>query len=418
MVDFLIALAATTTCDETHENPGMATVTRDRAETVELSLVVVDSTSSQAVHWLQLFVRPAFTAFSPFSVRMTGFTNDSIVGARHTLASAVTEIDNLVQAYFTARNRTFAFVTHGDHLLRFHLPREAKEKGVTLPQCFSSFFDIAQEAKLWTQILGLNQVVNPRLSLVALCHLVGLQHEGSTYRGIDNAVMISKLTIRLLTTNNANATISTVDDVPPGVVAPASAAMRHQPVFATPYNLATRLAEFYENESKFIYVTGLPFAASVNDIQSWLRQGNLVAAQLWMVKNQEGRPDGSGYIVFSSHADAHSAIVNLNGRAIDGRAIQTAPASEAEFESMRSLRSPFPTVQEPNPVQKLQQPEQKSTSTISFCKLCKYESLPLSSSSSSSYNPASTYHQTRRLVLSDSDLSFPKLPIENGMLQM
>ncbi|KAI8840469.1 hypothetical protein BJ741DRAFT_516541, partial [Chytriomyces cf. hyalinus JEL632] len=327
--DFLVALAATTTCDETHENPGMATVTRDRAETVELSLVVVDSVSSQAVHWLQLFVRPAFTAFSPFSVRMTGsVTNDSIVGARHTLASAITEIDNLVQAYFSVRNRTFAFVTHGDHLLRFHLPREAKEKGVALPLYFSSFFDIAQEAKLWAQSLGLNQVVNPRVSLVAL--------------GIDNAVMISKLTIRLLATNNANATISTVDDVPPGVAAPTTAALRHHRIFSTPYNLATRLAEFYENESKFIYVTGLPFAASVNDIQSWLRQGNLVAAQLWMVKNQEGRPDGSGYIVFASHSDAHSAIVNLNGRAIDGRAIQTAPASETEFELMRSLRSPFP----------------------------------------------------------------------------
>ncbi|KAJ3205285.1 hypothetical protein HDU82_005302 [Entophlyctis luteolus] len=373
------------------------------------------------LHWQQLLIRPAFTPFSAFCSRVSGFSHDQLMAAKraYSFATAIQELDIFIQTYFISQNKTFTFATHGESELRFHLVREAKEKGVMLAPYYSVFFEIGTQVRLWhegylqqqqeqqaisgyqqklvapsalsvpavaatpplqpptngnsaglpsvkkpennsagisfpatssgelpvTSVTSTAPAVSPSLplnmSLVALCHSVGIQHEGRLHCGIDSAVTIAKIAITVLAVAQG---LLAVPASPPSAYQPGSR-VREIP-FTNPTNLGTLVADFYATESKIVIIYGIPFNVTVLDVQSWLRQVNLVPTQLWMLKTGEGRPDGSGYAVFNTHSDAHLCLVNLNGRAMNGRAIQVGPATEREFELTRPLRAPFPTAQE------------------------------------------------------------------------
>ena len=57
----------------------------------------------------------------------------------------------------------------------------------------------------------------------------------------------------------------------------------------------------------------LPFTPEIcntiifSDVKNWLSAYSLVGKELWIVRNAEGRPDGSGFIVFDHHDDAVKA---------------------------------------------------------------------------------------------------------------
>ncbi|KAJ3292764.1 zinc finger domain-containing protein [Rhizoclosmatium sp. JEL0117] len=394
---YIVCLGLTTTCDESHANPAPPLVPRDRAELVELSFVVVATRAAADVvpgapmmlHWSQLFVRPLFTPWTQFGARLSGFSPDVVNAAPHSLASAIHELDTFVQTYFVNQNKSFAFVTHGEYDLRYHLQREAKEKGLVLPSYFSVFFDIASQVRLCSEGLAYTNdeyappgTANPSLqttstvapiiphnmSLVSLCHQVGIQHEGRLNCGIDNAVMLAKICIAVL---NASATWIP-SSVAHATTPPAGYLIKKEVPFTNPTNVSSLLLEFYSSESRIVYITGISYNTTVVDIQTWLRQGQLSAGQLWMLKNNEGRPEGAGYIVFNSHADAHSCFVNLNGRAMDGRAVQVGPATEKEFDLTRPFRSPFPTVHE---MQSVNTPAPDTKPGDWFCSTCQFHNF-------------------------------------------
>ncbi|KAJ3059080.1 hypothetical protein HDU98_004911, partial [Podochytrium sp. JEL0797] len=286
--DYLVCLGITTTCDESHANPAMPPlVPRDRAEIAELSFVVVATAQAkdvvplapQMLHWSQLLVRPAFTPWTPFCARVSGFPMDAVVQAKHTLASALAELDAFVQTYFVSQNRSFAFVTHGDHDLRCHLVREAKEKSIVLPAYFSRFFDIASQVRIAAEAMAYHHdefaapgtvvpastssasssvvpIIPHNMSLVALCHQVGLQHEGRLNCGIDNALMLAKITIATL---NAAATWVPMG----GVAAAAGSVVKKEVPFTVPVDLGAALAEFFRVECKVVFVTGISFNTTV-----------------------------------------------------------------------------------------------------------------------------------------------------------
>ncbi|KAJ3030532.1 UNVERIFIED_CONTAM: hypothetical protein HDU68_008675 [Siphonaria sp. JEL0065] len=370
---YLVALSLTTTSDESHANPGGFTVTVDRGEVVEVAFVVVATSGArdvvplatalpQMLHWAQLLVRPQHTPWPLFCARVSGLAPDAVAQAKHTLSSALLELDQFVQTYFVSQNKSFAFVTHGEADLRYHLVREAREKGVALPAYLSVFFDIVSQVRVCSEALTyLNDefsapgttpasstapansaavvpIIPHNMSLVSLCHQVGIQHEGRLNCGIDNALSIAKICIAVLNASQNWLPMSVVQSSIP----PPGFHVKKEVPFTHPINTAQLLLDFYSSESKIVFITCISFQTTVTDLQNWLRQGNLVASQLWMLKNNEGRPEGSGFIVFSTHADAHSCIANLNGRALDGRAVQVGPSSEREFGLTRPFRSAFP----------------------------------------------------------------------------
>ncbi|KAI8618845.1 hypothetical protein BC830DRAFT_1106855 [Chytriomyces sp. MP71] len=379
--DVLVALSATTTCDETHENPDPVSVPRDRAETVELAVMCVRLPQELAVPtiaaplqaWphgpsLRLFLKPQSTPFPPFCARVSGFPIDHFSLAKHSLASAIAELDAFLNKHFIAKGLSFAVVTHKSHLLRFHLPREAKEKCVSLPSYLSVFYEIGHEIGLWKQgsieskiastSLATASSILPHASIVSLCLAAGIQHEGRLHCGWDNVLMIARLTSVVIEATNTFPATSTRTSA--------------EFPFAVPVDSSAMMLLFYETESRFVFITGFAFTATVDDMHELLDQINLNAKQLWMCKNAEGRPDGTGFIILANHEDAHNCLVNLNGRAVSGRAIQIAPSSQSEFNMMRSFCAPFPTSGE---VLSSNTPAPASKPGDWFCPTCQFHNF-------------------------------------------
>ncbi|KAJ3357827.1 hypothetical protein HDU83_002955 [Entophlyctis luteolus] len=251
-------------------------------------------------------------------------------------ATAIQELDIFIQTYFISQNKTFTFATHGESELRFHLVREAKEKGVMLAPYYSVFFEIGTQVRLWhegylqqqqeqqaisgyqqklvapsalsvpavaatpplqpptngnsaalpsvkkpennsagisfpatssgelpvTSVTSTAPAVSPSLplnmSLVALCHSVGIQHEGRLHCGIDSAVTIAKIAITVLAVAQG---LLAVPASPPSAYQPGSR-VREIP-FTNPTNLGTLVADFYATESKIVIIYGIPFNVTV-----------------------------------------------------------------------------------------------------------------------------------------------------------
>ncbi|KAJ3057920.1 hypothetical protein HDU98_005944, partial [Podochytrium sp. JEL0797] len=91
-----------------------------------------------------------------------------------------------------------------------------------------------------------------------------------------------------------------------------------------------------------------------------------------MLKNNEGRPEGSGFVVFTTHTDARGAMASLNGRSMEGRAVQVVCSSDREFDLTRPFRFPFPTVQE---VANTMTPAPDTKPGDWFCTTCQFHNF-------------------------------------------
>ena len=76
-------------------------------------------------------------------------------------------------------------------------------------------------------------------------------------------------------------------------------------------------------------------------MKNWLSAYSLVGKELWIVRNAEGRPDGSGFIVFDHHDDAVKALT-LNGKLLGQRTIQVTPSIQSSLDLVSEVKAPFP----------------------------------------------------------------------------
>ncbi|KAJ3115329.1 hypothetical protein HDU96_000813 [Phlyctochytrium bullatum] len=281
--DFLVALDLESTTDENHSNPSDVKVRRDQGEIIELSFVVINVALKQIVHRQQIYVRPERTTVTPFCTTLTGITPAQLENAE-LLHSALQTVDNFIQTHFVSQDKKFCFVTHGEWDLRFQMSRETREKGIPLPHYFNVFYDVIREVNHWLVIAG-HRTASPKTSINGLCSAINLPHEGRPHSGIDDASNIARISVALL--------------------------------------------EFTDK----------------CDIENWVATAGIKAHELWMVKNAEGRPDGTGFAVFLSHEEAKQCLC-LNGRILGERTILVSPGTELQLEQTKEVRSPFPTAEE------------------------------------------------------------------------
>ncbi|KAI8805255.1 ribonuclease H-like domain-containing protein, partial [Cladochytrium replicatum] len=348
--EVLVALDLESTCDENHSNPSDVKVPRDQGEIIELSFAVISVAQLRVVHQQQIFVRPEQTPLTAFCTQLTGITQETIDENGVSLAEALGILDGFIKS--NVGDRPFSFVCHGEWDLRYQLSRESREKNISLPGYFSVFFDAIQETNLWLSLAeraGPRKVQASKNSLVGLCTALGIQHQGRLHSGIDDALTISKIVLTEVASGQP-------------VVVPT------RWPFETPVNLAEQLAEFHETRSTVVHLGGLPYKATINEVDAWVAQAGIKAAELWMVRNVEGRPDGTGFAVFHSHEDAKACLA-LNGRILGDRTIQVAPATANDLEQTAQSRTPFPTPEE----LAHQQPEMKPGDWL--CSSCQYHNF-------------------------------------------
>jgi RNA recognition motif-containing protein len=80
--------------------------------------------------------------------------------------------------------------------------------------------------------------------------------------------------------------------------------------------------------SKKLYVGGLSYSTTNNDLQTLFEDQGKVLSAVVITDRESGRSKGFGFVEMSSDQDASNAIAKLNGKHIDGRDIMVNEARE------------------------------------------------------------------------------------------
>ena len=78
-----------------------------------------------------------------------------------------------------------------------------------------------------------------------------------------------------------------------------------------------------------LYVGNLPFSVEESTVQSLFEQNERTVVEVKLITDREtGRPRGFGFVEMGSSEDADSAIQQLDGYQLDGRALKVNEARE------------------------------------------------------------------------------------------
>ena len=79
-----------------------------------------------------------------------------------------------------------------------------------------------------------------------------------------------------------------------------------------------------------LYVGNLPYSVRDGDLEQAFSQFGAVTSAKVMMERETGRSKGFGFVEMSVNAEANNAIAGLNGREVDGRALNVNEARPRE----------------------------------------------------------------------------------------
>ena len=82
--------------------------------------------------------------------------------------------------------------------------------------------------------------------------------------------------------------------------------------------------------AKRIYVGGLPYSATDEELEKLFSASGTVTSANVITDKYTGQAKGFGFVEMSSNSEAEQAIAGLNGREIDGRALNVNEARPRE----------------------------------------------------------------------------------------
>ncbi|KAI7903308.1 uncharacterized protein BX663DRAFT_551599 [Cokeromyces recurvatus] len=314
--DRLIILHIEATCDENLTNPAAVQVTKENSEIIEISFVVVDASNMEILHKQQIYVKPERTPLTPFCSEITGIKS-SVLETAGTLKDAITKFDEYIQQEIETPKKSFCFVTHGGWALRIQLPRESRDKNITLPNylAYCRMFDLKQEIQRW-------QVHHPEVSL-----------RSTSVRDLCEIFDLSRVTDYTVGLNNALTTVNILRYF---------LSFHHNDVFVHPIDTEADLKQFKKEESRVIHLAGLPFEVTQGELEAWFSSNGLRPTTMWMIQpTDNAKPSISGFVVFQQHDDAMRALT-LNGRCLGDRPIEVCPSSSRVIDAAGNMLVPFP----------------------------------------------------------------------------
>ncbi|KAF9355340.1 hypothetical protein BGX26_006683 [Mortierella sp. AD094] len=313
--DCFIVLDFEATCDD-NKPASELLVTGATSEIIEFAWLCVAKTNFTILHEEQRFVKPVSTPLTPFCQNLTKITPDKLENAG-TLVDAIDSLDTYITSEILDKGRTFCFVTHGAWDLRIQLPREARDKGITLPAYLKEpiLFDLKEEATKW--IAHHSEVVLKSFSLERMCESFAVSQVGQMHSGIDDAKTIVNIMKYLV-------------------------AFAHPDVFTQATDPAQMLNMFKKEESRIVRISSLSFDITQPELEAFFASKQLVPKELVMLSGgaNNNRPSGGGFVVFEKHADALAAL-ELNGGLLGKRTIEIIPSSKASMEILKGKLSSF-----------------------------------------------------------------------------
>ncbi|KAF9194458.1 hypothetical protein BGZ51_009538 [Haplosporangium sp. Z 767] len=311
--DYYIVLDFEATCDD-NKPAAELLVTGATSEIIEFSWLCVAKSNLAIQHQEQKYVKPVSTPLTPFCQALTKITPETLENAG-TLADAIESLDAYITTEILDKGKTFCFVTHGAWDLRIQLPREAKEKNVTLPVYLKEpiLFDLKEEATKW--IAHHSEVVLKSFSLEKMCDAFAVSQVGQLHSGLDDAMTIVNIMKYLV-------------------------AFAHPDVFTQATDPAQVLKMFKMEESKIVRISSLSFDITQSELEAFFAAKQLKPKELVMQSNASNRPSGGGFAVFEKHTDALAAL-ELNGALLGQRTIEIIPSSKASMDILKGKLSNF-----------------------------------------------------------------------------
>jgi inhibitor of KinA sporulation pathway (predicted exonuclease)/predicted RNA-binding Zn-ribbon protein involved in translation (DUF1610 family) len=293
---FLVCIDLEATCDD---DPSV--LRREDMEVIEFPWVVVDSEKAEVVRTGRQFVKPEYSPITAQCTALTGITPQSVSDAG-TLADAVgalgVELHSLLDEVNAEERESnlslddVCCVTHGTWDLGVQLPREAARKDVAVPTYLSRFFDARAEVATWLE----GPLPTGAWKLPALCRAAGAEQHGREHCGLDDAMSVANIVIRVLqATGRRDATIDAF--------------------CASPMDLISLRETFDRVESRVVRVLGLPFRVTRPEMAEWCQKVDVAMEEAMIALepapfNNDMRPSGDGFIICRSHDDAVALLSN------------------------------------------------------------------------------------------------------------
>ncbi|KAG0255527.1 hypothetical protein DFQ27_006213 [Actinomortierella ambigua] len=310
--DCYIVLDFEATCDDNKAKEELL-VTPTTQEIIEFSWVCVTKSNLAILHEEQRYIKPLNTPLTPFCKTLTKITEEQLENGG-TLQEAIESLDKYITTEILDKGKSFCFVTHGTWDLCIQLPREAKDKSITLPVYLQELvlFDLKDEASKW--VAHHSEVVLKSYSLEKMCEAFAVTPAGDAHSGLMDSKTIVNIMKYLV-------------------------AFAHPDVFTLAIDTAQNLKDFKAQESNVIRLASLSYDATQVEVEAFFAARKIKPKEIVMVSSSANRPSGTALAAFETHTEALAAL-ELHGKALGQRSIEVLPSTPEALASEKSKANP------------------------------------------------------------------------------
>eukprot|EP00668_Euglena_longa_P003408 GGOE01003988.1.p1 GENE.GGOE01003988.1~~GGOE01003988.1.p1 ORF type:complete len:521 (-),score=156.42 GGOE01003988.1:85-1647(-) len=280
--DVLVCLDFEATCD--NEQPPL--VRRGSGEIIEFAWAALDVASGGVFHTQQSYCQPCHSQVTPFCTTLTGIDEALLRRCGGSLAEAVQTLADFCAAQ-ARQGRRLGVVTHGAWDLEQQLPREARLKGVVMPDPLKRFINLMDVFGPACRSLD----IPPQgYTLPEMCAAVGLQFDGRLHSGLADAKNIAAIVATLLK----------------------SPAVQQQWFSAPTEDLEDRRRVFRESQLHSLIITSLPRRVTQPSVVQWLISLSLPAPDVCSAVLRGGTPTRKVVFSYNDHEKAACVLDRLS----------------------------------------------------------------------------------------------------------
>lgn len=246
-------------------------------------------------------------------------------------ADAIATLDLFINNDIPGKD--FSFVPFIASDLRVQILREARDKGVELPEYlqYPKCFELKTEYSKWHKH---HPEISHKLpvTLNSICMTLELDHPsinsfGQTrYTGPRRAAEDVLILANILRT----------------LIKKSQPLEKHPDIFSRPLDAKSDFDMFLGEGSNVIFLSNLPHDTTQGELESWFTQYGGRPIDFWTLRvPDQYKPIGNGFAIFSSHDEAVDCL-GLNGRCLNDRVIEVSPSSSGVLERAGEVLVHFP----------------------------------------------------------------------------
>jgi hypothetical protein len=248
----------------------------------------------------------------------TGLTEADLVEAGN-FASAIDAVDIFIEESLVGQQVSFCLCTQGAWSFNAQLKGEATRKDVMLPASLynPTLFDLKQELSRWsTDHTNVHLDAVNLDNLAAVAKALGLQTPDKISSALEHCAVMAAI-VRYMITHDQGTS------------------------FLQPIDIGADLNRFKSEQSRVVYLCGLPENCTQPELHGWLAQAGCPPETLWMICGAEGRASGTGFAIARTHEEALQ-MITLNGQQLRNRVVDVSPSNENVLEAASGITGPFP----------------------------------------------------------------------------